>query len=54
MKILKVEKCGEGYNVHTDTDMICYLHLPHEIAGLKKDGWIKEPKTIKPLKTRKK
>jgi len=54
MKILKVEKQGNGYDVHMEgTDMVAHLHLPEEIEGLKKDGWIKEVK--KPvLKTRKK
>jgi len=54
MKITKVKKSGNGYNVHLENcDMIAFVHLPEEIDGLKKDGWIKPDLKMK-LKTQKK
>jgi len=51
MKITKVEKSGNGYNVHMEgTDMIAFVHLPEEIEGLKKDGWIKDKVQLKTKK----
>ena len=45
MKIDKVEKSGEGYNVYfKDIDMVAYVHKKEEIADLKKKGFIKTKK----------